>query len=49
MSKGEISKEQALRLIAYTAMLTKLSGTLAHTSVMINIPEVQRPLLYPQL
>jgi hypothetical protein len=36
MSKGEISKEQALPLIAYTAILTKFSGTLAHRSVMIN-------------
>ena len=36
MSKGEISKEQALRLLAYITTLTKFLGTLTHRSVTFN-------------
>jgi hypothetical protein len=36
MSKGEIPKEQALRLVAYTTTLTKFLGTLTHRSVIVN-------------
>lgn len=36
MSKGEISKEQALRLVAYITTLTKFLGTVTHSSVIFN-------------
>ncbi len=36
MSKGEISKAQALRLVAYITTLTKFLSTLTHISIIFK-------------